>query len=408
MDNLTENRLFLEAVGSAVKGISASLSEEKLSEEEWSILLKKAEKHHILPMIYESVHHLMPSRDTSPVTAAWHKRSIKEVTLQTIKTEEFLSLYSYLSSHGITPAVVKGIICRELYPNPDFRISGDEDLLVSENKFIPCHELFLEYGMQTKASKDELMTASDIAYTKPGSPLYIELHRSLFPSGSAPNGLSELFLDALNNSQTVSISGVSIVTLNPTYHLLYLICHSFKHFIHSGFGIRQICDIALFAEKHSDSIDRQYLLCGCRKIRAEEFASAVFGTAVNHLGFDGFSGLELTKTNCEPLLLDLLDSGIYGSYESSRIHSSNMTLNAVKAQKSGGFKAFSALKALFPPASYLSGKYPYLKKYPVLLPAAWISRIITYNRSSDPSTAAQTVKTGNRRIELLKFYKIID
>lgn len=35
--------------------------------------------------------------------------------------------------------------------------------------------------------------------------------------------------------------------MNASDHLFYLICHALKHFYHSGFGIRQVCDILLFA-----------------------------------------------------------------------------------------------------------------------------------------------------------------
>ena len=40
-----------------------------------------------------------------------------------------------------------------------------------------------------------------------------------------------------------------------TDHLLYLILHALKHFLYSGFGIRQVCDIALFSERYRDEID---------------------------------------------------------------------------------------------------------------------------------------------------------
>ena len=37
--------------------------------------------------------------------------------------------------------------------------------------------------------------------------------------------------------------------------ILYLLLHAFKHFLHSGFGIRQVSDIILFSEKYRDQIE---------------------------------------------------------------------------------------------------------------------------------------------------------
>lgn len=41
---------------------------------------------------------------------------------------------------------VKGIICRELYPKPDYRISGDEDILVDKTQFEKAIKRFLSLG----------------------------------------------------------------------------------------------------------------------------------------------------------------------------------------------------------------------------------------------------------------------
>ena len=52
----------------------------------------------------------------------------------------------------------------------------------------------------------------------------------------------------------------------------------------------------------------------------------------------------------------------------------------------------------------------YLEKYPVLLPVAWGSRVLTYGRETlrSGSDAGESVRIGSKRIELLKTYGIID
>ena len=87
------------------------------------------------------------------------------------------------------------------------------------------------------------------------------------------------------------------------------------------------------------------------------------------------------------------------------------TLTAVADQNRGRGKRSGILKSLFPSAGALEKRYPYLKKYPFLLPVAWGARIVHYGseiRSSRNNTAAGAVKIGTRRVELLKQYGILD
>ena len=111
------------------------------------------------------------------------------------------------------------------------------------------------------------------------------------------------------------------------------------------------------------------------------------------------------------MLDDLLDSGIYGGSNMSRKHSSSITLNAVSAQKQGKKPGNHVLKTVFPPAKALEGRFPYLKEHPYLLPVAWTSRLFHYQkelqRTSD-NDAAESIRIGNQRIELMKEYGIID
>ncbi len=71
----------------------------------------------------------------------------------------------------------------------------------------------------------------------------------------------------------------------------------------------------------------------------------------------------------------------------------------------------SVLKTVFPPARQLTGRYPYLKEKPYLLPLAWVNRILKYGKetagSPTDNNAAQSIKIGNGRVALLKEYGII-
>lgn len=111
----------------------------------------------------------------------------------------------------------------------------------------------------------------------------------------------------------------------------------------------------------------------------------------------------------ELLLHDTLCGGVYGSNDLTRLHSSTVTLNAVKASRTG--EKSSVLRTVFPKREYLERRYPYLKKRPYLLPVAWVQRIAHYaseKQSGADNSASGSIKLGKERIELMKRYGIMD
>lgn len=388
---------------------------EEQTPEQWEQMAQLAAQHKVLPLFYEAIRSI-PDLAGTEFLSRLGKQSRQQIIIQTQKSYDFLKLYSLLRNAGVTPLVVKGIVCRSLYPQPDYRPSSDEDLLIPSDQFDRCHEILLRQGMQTGASPQQLETDYEIPYRSGTSPLYIELHRSLFPPESEAYGdLNDYFSDIFATAIQTQIDGVCVSTLVPTDHLFYLIVHALKHFLHSGFGIRQVCDICLYANAYGDRVDWDRLLTQCRQIRAERFAAAIFSIGQNHLVFDSDKACypapwKQLRVEEEALLGDILRSGVYGSASKSRQHSSSITLNAVAASKQDRKRVNPLLGSLFPPARKLQGRYPYLRRNPWLLPVAWADRILHYGkelRCSRDNSAEEALKIGSERIALLKEYGII-
>lgn len=413
---VTTAKVFLSILKAALQGQRAEPDRE-IPADEWEKLFKMAGIHNVLPMFYEAVYASKSLRESNlPFLSAVRRQVRQQVMMQALRTGEFLSLNQSLQAAGIRPLVVKGIICRNLYPQPDYRQSGDEDVLIPEEQFDTCHQVLLDFGMYTTAEGEELKKSYEIPYRKAGSSLYIELHKHLFPPESEAYGdMNRFFEGVFRRAIPETIQGNTVYTLAPADHLFYLICHAFKHFLHSGFGIRQVCDIVLYANAYGSRIDWTAVLDRCRELNAEKFAAALFRIGSNYLVFDmekaGYPNVwQQIRVDEIPMLEDLLSAGVYGGADMSRKHSSNITLDAVAAQKQGRKAKHAALSSAFPPASQLAGRYPYLKKAPWLLPAAWASRLMHYfkeTRNADNNNAADALKIGSERIELMKEYGIL-
>ena len=410
-------QLFLEALRESLRGGRVQW-ENPLNAQDWAALFGLAQEHQVLPMIFEAVYACPAAQNADVRLMQLAKRqTMQSVMMQAMKTGEFLALMKHLQAAGVTPCVVKGAVCRSLYPSPDHRISGDEDVLIPPEQFERCHEAMLAFGMRPAEPQQDIQSAHEVPYGKPGSPLYIELHKHLFPpENDAYGDFNRFFADAHAHTMEIIVDGVPLTTLGPTDHFFYLICHAFKHFLHSGFGIRQVCDIVLFADRYGQEIDWASVLENCREIRAEQFTAALLRIGQKHFGFDPkAAGVPQAWQEIEvdegPMLSDLLDSGVFGDASMSRKHSSTMTLSAVAADKRGKKAGGNVLRTIFPGRKALEERYSFLRTRPWLLPVAWLRRIAHYaaerRGAGVDNNASESLRIGSERVELLRRYGII-
>ena len=391
---------FLHIAKAAISG--GNLPAEKV---DWPDIFTLANQQKLLPILFETVRKTPAAGNNTALFAVAKQQVIGQVLNQTVRSAEFADLYRKLRTAGLHPIVVKGQLCSRLYPLKDHRISADDDLYIPDAEFMNCHKQLLANGLTTDTPADELPTADEVTYTKKGSPLYIELHRHLFDSSEdAHDELNHFFAD-LN---PVEIDG--FLAMPPHEHLLYLILHAYKHFVRSGIGLRQFCDIGLWAREYQAEIDWQRLHEQCESVHAATFAEAAFRIAKDYLGIEfDLPAPWSDAVDAEPLLHDSLCGGVYGSNDLTRLHSSTVTLNAVKASRTG--EKSGVLRTVFPKREYLERRYPYLKKRPYLLPVAWAQRIAHYaseKQSGADSSASGSIKLAKERIELMKQYGVMD
>lgn len=391
---------FLHIVKAAISGVD--LPAEKV---DWPAIFTLANQQKLLPILFEAARKTPDAEENAALFAVTKQQVIGQVLNQTVRLAEFSDFYHKLRLAGLHPIVVKGQLCSRLYPLKDHRISADDDLLIPDGEFFACHEQLLANGLTTDTPADELASADEVSYTKNGSPLYIELHRRLFDSSEDAHDELNHFFASLKPVETDSF-----LAMPPHEHLLYLLLHAYKHFVRSGIGLRQFCDIGLWALEYHDEIDWQRLHDQCASVHAATFAAAAFRIARDYLGIDFDLPMPWDASiDVEPLLHDTLCGGVYGSNDLTRLHSSTVTLNAVKASRTG--EKSSVLSTVFPKREYLERRYPYLKKRPYLLPVAWVQRIAHYaseKQSGADNSASGSIKLGKERIELMKRYGIMD
>lgn len=395
--------VFLDILCAAMHGQQFSM---ECSDDELQELLAIAVQQNLLPVILETIQGACSSIHNRPELSAYKQLAIQQVTQQAGQTLEFHALYRHLRSAGLHPIVIKGTLCSRLYPLEYHRISLDNDLYITKTEFLDCHHALLSYGLHTETPDERLAYEDEVTYQNENG-LYIELHCSLFDtSADAPDDLNKFFKTVFNHTQEAD----RLLTMRPHEHLLYLLLHAFKHFIYSGVGIRQTCDIALYAQAYAEHIEWERLFKECKLVHADLFSAAQFQIAEKYLGFMMSlpecwpnSGLDI-----EPMLKDMFMGGIFGADSLTRLHTSTITLNAIRKNRAG--EKSGILRSIFPTRNYMSRRYPFVREAPLLLPVAWLSRIKDYiiEISHNDSSASGSLRLAKERIKLLKHYGVIE
>lgn len=371
-------------------------------------LHRLAAVHKLVPVVYEAL-----SGEPEAFGEArlrWKQEATLSVALQAKRTEAALRLCAALNAVDVPYALVKGLICRSLYPHPDHRASADEDLFVLPEHRAACEAVLEAQGLVCAEPGE---TESNWSCAESG--LAIELHLQLFSEEyEAERRMNAYFREAAARCEFETVSGVPVRTLAPQDHFLLLVCHALKHFHYSGFGLRTLSDIGLFATRYGSRFDWTEIRRMLDEVGGMVFCGHVLHICQTQFVYDGAAAgyiPEITGSD-EALLTDVLDAGVYGQSTMSRKHSANIVLQNLKHAEPGSGRG-GVLRALFPPRAALVSRYPALKKAPVLLPAVWLARIGAYGadmlRGKLPrASAAESIELGKRRTELMRQYGVFE
>lgn len=395
--------LLLTALRAALRGQTAVLPDFETPEEAQR-LYELACAHRVQALVLEAMPQKLRQQLPPELLESWRQQAKSLCVGQTLRSAAFSQVYEQLTRAGVTVLVMKGAICRSLYPQPCLRPSSDEDLLVMPEQFDAALALLQQIGFHPL--RQEAGDAFEIGLIDRQG-LYLELHKSPFdPDFAMTAPLAETFSTVWQRAVPVQTETGSLLSMSAHDHMLYLLLHACKHMVYSGFGIRQVCDIALWAERFGAQIDWPLLWQQLEAVRALTFGRTVLAIAAQQLGLEpdraGFSPAQEQALPTGPLLEDILQSGIYGSSSESRLHSAGVTLQAVQASRQE--KCASLLPTLFPDLHAMQQRYEWLYRAPVLLPVAWVCRLLRYARQSNRSdqSATQTLQLARQRKALLQ------
>ena len=246
--------LFLHLLRAAIWEDKVDTSLFPLSESEWHWIYITAVRQTMESVLLDTVLSLPEDcQPSSSLLKAWTLAAAAQERAYLGQLRTLNYIYARFLSSGITPVVVKGVSLAVCYPHPYHRYASDIDLFYRTIAGKDEADKTIEgWGIpvERKLQDESICMVGQVVVENHGR---LFLDHNLLVSSSSRKRLD----DALSSSDAYcrkEISGSEITTLNATLTLLLLVCHSFRHVITSGIGLRQLTDIALFLHKEHTNI----------------------------------------------------------------------------------------------------------------------------------------------------------
>ena len=245
---------------------------------------------------------------------------------------------------------IKGICTKRHYPQPEMRSMGDLDILcrVEQQDKVKDAILSLEYEYEAEGRKHDHYSREPF--------LNIEMHREMVSSDSKYNAYYETIWDKAKPREGCKY----VYELGLEDEYIYNLVHLAEHFQNGGVGIRFVMDVYIY--NRIETMDWDYVKKELTKLGLWEFFGYSSKLAQKWFGED------VSYTEAEKDVLNQMESYIVanGTFGTMRNHA------AVAVAKGGRGKFL--LQVVFPNLKSMQSMFPWLKKWPILLPYSWVLR----------------------------------
>lgn len=371
-----EFELVMQLMAAASKGTPVTLSAENV---DWEEVFQLAEQQKILPLICCAVKkyelHSCPS--VLPVVLA-----------QCARTGSVIALLEEMEAAGITACVVKGFAAGRNYAAPEYRISGDTDILVKPEEEERVCAFLKEHGFSVRPRWEHghhsVAVHPRMGIVEVHTRLYDELIQEVWFDGIDPNVL------LCEPRQKIWTPDGAYWTLGPTDHAIYMALHMIKHFIISGNSLRMMMDVSLKLAVNSGEIEMERFWKTMDDLHYGALIRSVLWAMIQYCGFEPgqFQGVGCCDAECVRLILEDLEQGGWLGIKEKKAreagwHEYNRQLLLKKEKSKWRYWLYMLnwghslrLRTLFPGKERLAQDYPFVAKCPGLIPAVWIHRII--------------------------------
>lgn len=335
--------------------LKSAVTEEKLPLPE-DFSLEQAEeiarKQSLLPLIYQGAYNCGISADS-----AWMERyrmDYYRILMHSKQQMRFVErIFKRFEEADIDYMPLKGVLLKNLYPQPEMRMMGDADILIRTGQYELIRPIMLELGFaEGRVSQHECCWER--------KELHLELHKGLFAN------LEKEFYACFGDGWSWARKQEGCrYRLKPEDEYVYLLTHAAKHYRSSGIGCRHFLDLYVFRQQHPQ-MKEPYIEQLAERVHLLQF----YRNTLRLL--DVWFGDSEPNAVTEAMTEYIFSGGNWGNTQNKDL--SLLVRHAAGAEEVKHSKLRIFRQALFPPMADMQYRYLILLKYPWLYPAIWVYR----------------------------------
>ena len=361
-----------------IKLIKSVLKDEKveLSNPDYEAIYQLSTFHSVQNMLFYGIKDFQ-----SEVNVELLKKLSKDNKMQLAKTTtqelEKELIEEKLNDLKIKYLLMKGSVIKYLYPSIDMRSMADIDIYFEKDKAKEVKKMMEELGYDNES----YLHGNHDTYMKVPF-MNVEMHRDLM------NESYEMSRYYKNVSHKL-LKGkheYEYVFSNEDYYI-YMISHAAKHFSNGGMGIRNVADEYVYLNHYQNDLNFEYI-----KEELEKLELIKFENNLRKLSDYWFND-QINEEDRETLELMesfIIESGTYGTVSHNVLNQlmGETTYKNIKANK---FKYLWS--RAFPPYSVMVRRNPSLKKWKILLPWFYFTRLLKFIFKSNKIIDAELATT---------------
>ena len=381
----TETRFLLEMIKNILNSAETEMTAQG-DAIDWKHLIQLAKSHSILHLIYYGLERIPTElRPDSETTQYLYQCAMREVVRSCNQTEGTEELLRAFEKEEIYVMAVKGVCTKTRYPQAELRSMGDIDILYKahQNDQVKRAMAGLGYILDAEGRKHDHYSRKPY--------LNMEMHRELVATDSIYNTYYESVWDRAKQKEGFDF--VYEMSLEDEY--IYNIIHLVEHFQNGGVGIRFLMDVCIY--NRMEDMDWDYVKREFETLGLWDFYQNISKLANVWFNPETKDVKEVDST-LDQMERYIIMNGTFGSQKNQA---------AVSVSKEG--KLAFLLKTVFPNLKNMQSMFPWLEKWPILLPVSWGIRIVRSLLFRKDNVKAQLNKYqhGNAEYgkELEKFFE---
>lgn len=372
--NTTEKQ-FIDLLSNSIRN---EVCKKKYDNVDWNELMNLSRKHKIEGLIYSALNksRLLENIDEDKVKDLKKEVFFTGVT-QISNMSKLEKVFNEFSKENVPVIVLKGLVVREYYPQPEQRSMSDADIFVKAKDINKSKKILIDLGY----TEIDAEASHHIKYIKSGYPM-IELHWHVMKRDGFSDELDLFEDDIWDRTIEVKVKGAKVLSLGYEDLALHLCMHMAAHLAASGFGVRQIADLVLLVEKKGHLIDWTLFINKAEEFGFKKFIIIMFKICNILFSMDIPKEMAVYKIDdeemFESLISTIFDGGVYGKKDMASNFANQVAFNYKGKDSNATIGAIRRyFRFIFPSIETMSDKYSYARKIRILTPIAWIHHLFS-------------------------------